>query len=124
MGLKHIHFCGDVKPHLGAMPLMSQLAAQLYTLSICSDIIYFEKSGKKTTHSGLTCYKVNIVNFVRVIHTELSHTVRKRDRNRYREKIQSTVRCGNVHTGLRQGRGPEHIFSCCADPVPVPVQCD
>ena len=30
---KHIHFCGIVKPHSGAMPLMSQLTAQLCFLN-------------------------------------------------------------------------------------------
>ena len=36
----------------------------------------------------------------------------------------------NVHTGLRQGKLPRSIVSCCAGPVPctyagsVPVQCE
>ena len=30
----------------------------------------------------------------------------------------SNILCRNVHTGPRQGQGPEPIVSCCASPVP------
>ena len=44
--------------------------------------------------------------------------------------MESTLRYGNVHTGLRPGMGPEPIVSYCASlvpctgPSPVLVQCD
>ena len=38
--------------------------------------------------------------------------------------MESTVRCGNIHTGLRRGQGPKPIASYCASPLPFHVQCD
>ena len=43
----------------------------------------------------------------------------------YRDQMENTVCCGNVHTSLRQGQGPGPIVSYCAVsfPVLVPVPC-
>ena len=46
------------------------------------------------------------------------HTVRERDRDRYRDQMESIVLCRNVHTGSRQIPGPGPIVSYCAGPVP------
>ena len=50
------------------------------------------------------------------------------DRDRCRDRIESTVPCRNVDTGLIQGQGPEPIVNCCASQVhctvssSIPVQ--
>ena len=54
----------------------------------------------------------------------LSYTAREWERDRYRDQMENTVPCGNVHTGLRQGQGPGPIFPYCASPIHVSVQCD
>ena len=44
--------------------------------------------------------------------------------------MESIVPCVNVHTGLRQGQGPEPIVPYCPSPVPytgpgpIFMQCD
>ena len=45
----------------------------------------------------------------------------------YRNKMESRVCCGDVHTGQTQGQGPEPIVSIVSVPfpilVPVPFLC-
>ena len=49
------------------------------------------------------------------------HTVRERDRDRYRDQMESIVLCRNIHTGQDRDRHQDPLFPIVPTSFPVSV---